>query len=143
MTRRVLMISFIVMMLVFVRCTKKDDLKYKVQDIETSYIDLKFIEESSGDIIVEYKNKLSEEITTSIDSDFEIFKIDDENNLHEIKNNLGHEDISITIEPKGILQQKIPVSQLSPKLEKGSYEIRKEFKYKNDILDFRFVLNIK
>lgn len=134
-----IILSFVFFILPLTGCSKNESLSYKIEEIESEFIDLRFIKEISNDIVIEYKNKLSKEISTSSESDFKIFRLDNDE-TKEIVNNIGHDDISLIIKPNEVLQQRIPLSKLSPNLKKGTYEIIKKFKSEDNLIEIRFKL---
>lgn len=134
-----IILSFVFFILPLTGCSKNESLSYKIEEIESEFIDLRFIKEISNDIVIEYKNKLSKEISTSSESDFKIFRLDNDE-TKEIVNNIGHDDISLIIKPNEVLQQRIPLSKLSPNLKKGTYEIIKKFKSEDNLIEIKFKL---
>ncbi|MFL8888111.1 immunoglobulin-like domain-containing protein [Helcococcus kunzii] len=133
---------FSILIFVLLGCAKKERLTYEVEEIKNEFVDFKFIKDNNGDMIVEFINKQQEEVTTSSDNNFKIYKIENESELKEIDNPLDYKDIALIIRPQEGIKQKIRLSKLISNLSKGKYEIRKSFDYEEKTFEssLRFII---
>ncbi|WP_282925847.1 immunoglobulin-like domain-containing protein [Helcococcus kunzii] len=134
---------FSILIFVLLGCAKKERLTYEVEEIKNEFVDFKFIKDNNGDMIVEFINKQQEEVTTSSDNNFKIYKIENESELKEIDNPLDYKDISLIIRPQEGIKQKIRLSKLISNLSKGKYEIRKSFDYEEKTFESSLRFTIK
>ncbi|EHR32709.1 hypothetical protein HIF96_06780 [Helcococcus kunzii] len=134
---------FSILIFVLLGCAKKERLTYEVEEIKNEFVDFKFIKDNNGDMIVEFINKQQEEVTTSSDNNFKIYKIENESELKEIDNPLDYKDIALIIRPQEGIKQKIRLSKLISNLSKGKYEIRKSFDYEEKTFESSLRFTIK
>lgn len=134
---------FSILIFVLLGCAKKERLTYEVEEIKNEFVDFKFIKDNNGDMIVEFINKQQEEVTTSSDNNFKIYKIENESELKEIYNPLGYKDITLIIRPQEGIKQEIRLSKLISNLSKGKYEIRKSFDYEEKSFESSLRFTIK
>lgn len=136
-------LMFTILLLILFGCTKNEKSTYEVEETKNEFVDFKFIEDDKGDMIVEFINKQTKEVTTSSDNSFKIYKVEDESEFKEINNPLAYKDIALIIRPQEGLKKKIRLSNIISNLSKGKYEIRKSFDYEDKCFEssLRFAIN--